>query len=793
MPRLGIMVRNNHRRFYSIIILLFSMVCSQAQTGKMQSFPLSTVRLLDGPFLQAQQTDKKYMLAMDPDRLLAPYQREAGLKPAKESYGNWENTGLDGHIGGHYLSALANMYAATGDAEVKTRLTYMLDELEKCQSASGDGYIGGVPGGKAIWKDIAAGKIKASSFSLNDKWVPLYNIHKTYAGLIDAYRLTGNQKAKNMLLKYADWAYQLTLNLSDQQIQELLVSEHGGLNEVFADVAEISGDKRYLKMARQFSHQSVLEPLLQKKDVLTGMHANTQIPKVIGYMRVAELTGDAAWTGAADYFWNTVVNKRTVSIGGNSVREHFHPTDNFSSMMESREGPETCNSYNMLKLSKQLFLNHHTAPYIDYYERTVYNHILSSQHPNGGFVYFTPMRPGHYRVYSQPHEGFWCCVGSGLENHGKYGELIYAHQDKSLYVNLFMASELNWKEQGLKLTQHTTFPESENSMMELTLDQPAEFAIHIRYPSWVEPGKMKVRINGKDQQLTKDSASYVSIKRKWKTGDRINVTLPMHTQATFLPDQSDWVSFVHGPIVLAAATGDNDLQGLKADGSRMGHIASGPLMSLDEAPLIVSAKGELIKGITKSMRSPLTFQASNLIHQEKYKNLDLVPFYKLHDTRYTIYWPYTSPDRLDSLMSSIKKRETAAATLEALTVDMVNTGQQQPESDHQFKGENSENGLFMERHFRGGTGWFSYVLRNQNGLAKKLRLTYFGGDKNKEFDIFMNGVLISHVKLDGAKGRVFVDEDYQLPAGVSGSALEVKFVAKDKSAIANIFELRLMK
>ena len=430
---------------------------------------------------------------------------------------------------------------------------------------------------------------------------------------------------------------------------------------------------------------------------------------------------------------------------------------------------------------------------MDYYERTIYNHILSSQHPEGGFVYFTPMRPGHYRVYSQPHEGFWCCVGSGLENHGKYGEMIYAHGDKSLYVNLFMASELNWKEQGLKLVQHTTFPESDNSLITLKLDEPAKFSIHFRYPGWVKPGEMKLQINGKDQQISKDADSYVSVKRKWKTGDKITITLPMHTQAEFLPDQSNWVSFVHGPIVLAAATGNNDLQGLKADDSRMGHIASGPLMSLDETPLIVSAKESLNTGIVKTNNGPLSFHASGMIHQQKYKNLKLVPFYKLHDTRYTIYWPYTSPDGLAGLLSEVKKREAEAAALEALTIDQISTGQQQPESDHQFKSENAENGLFMERHFRTGRGWFSYVLRNPKGQAKKLRLTYFGAEKGKKFDIYVNDVLISEVELHGTKGRIFVDEHYPLPATLNARQLVVKFIAKDKSAIANIFEVRLMK
>jgi DUF1680 family protein len=776
-----------------ILGLVVSSFFAQAQTARISNFPLSDVRLLDGPFLKAQNTDMKYILELDADRLLAPYIREAGLKPKKESYGNWENTGLDGHIGGHYISALSNMYASTGNGEVLQRLNYMLDWLEKCQDANGDGYIGGVPGGKAMWKDIAAGKINAGSFSLNNKWVPLYNIHKLYAGLIDAYVLTGNQKAKSILLKYADWAYRLTAKLSDEQIQDMLRSEHGGMNEAFADVAAISGDKKYMTLARRFSHRAVLDPLLKEEDKLTGMHANTQIPKVIGFMRVAELSGDQEWARAADFFWNTVVKNRTVSIGGNSVREHFNPVDNFSEVMESREGPETCNSYNMLKLTKHLFLSDPEAAYMDYYERTVYNHILSSQHPNGGFVYFTPMRPGQYRVYSQPQESFWCCVGSGLENHGKYGEMIYAHADNDLFVNLFMASSLNWKEKGLKLVQQTAFPQWETSTLELTLAKPQTFAMHFRYPSWVENGKMKISINGKEQTFTRNSTSYVRIDRKWKSGDKIQITLPMHTSAEFLPDHSKYVSFVHGPVVLAAATGQNDLQGLRADDSRMGHIAAGPLMSLDDAPLVVGREDELATGIVPENGSMKAYTASNLIYQKEYKNLKLVPFYTLYDTRYVIYWPYTGPDSLQSVINARRLKEEAAAKLEAMTVDLVNTGEQQPESDHGFRGEKTESGLFLERHFRGGKGWFSYMLKNPSATGKNLRVTYHGSDRNRDFDILINGKLLKSVKMEGPTGKQFYDEVYPLPAGLEDEKLEVKFVARDQLSIANIFEIRLIK
>ncbi|WP_442590830.1 beta-L-arabinofuranosidase domain-containing protein [Pedobacter sp. AW31-3R] len=763
------------------------------QEKPLRTFPLSSVRLLESPFLQAQQTDMKYMLSLDPDRLLAPFLREAGLAAKKESYPNWENTGLDGHIGGHYISALSDMYAATGNKEVMERLNYMLDALEKCQQKDGEGYMGGVPGGKAMWKDIAAGKINAGSFSLNDKWVPLYNIHKLYAGLVDAYRLTGSEKAKKMLVGYADWAYRLTANLSDAQIQDMLRSEYGGLNESFADVAEITGDERYLVLARKFSQQVLLKPLLENKDELTGMHANTQIPKVIGFMRVAELSKDKSWAAAADFFWHTVVKNRSVSIGGNSVREHFHPVNDFSSMVESREGPETCNSYNMLKLSAHLFRSRPSAEYMDFYERTLYNHILSSQHPDGGFVYFTPMRPGHYKVYSQPQEGFWCCVGSGLENHGKYGEIIYAHNENDLFVNLFIASTLEWKEKGLNLVQETTFPESESSSIALKLNKAAKFAIHFRYPSWVKKGEMKLAVNGKEQVLLTDSNSYVSLNRKWKSGDVVKIILPMHTSTEVLPDQSDFVSFVHGPVVLAASLGNEGLEGLKADASRMGHIANGPLMSLEDAPLMIGAKDSLALGLQNENQAAMGFKASQLIYQEKYKDLELVPFYKLYDTRYIVYWPFTTAEKLPAILASRKEKEVAERELENMTVDKINTGEQQPESDHGFKGEKTWEGVFKERHFRSATGWFSYVLKNPGAKATGIRLTYFGADRDKNFDIYVNNVLLQTVKLEGAKGDQFYDVVYPLTAVKKGEKMELRFAAKPGSSVAAIYEVRLVK
>ena len=771
---------------------------ASAQDQKIQAFALEDVELLESPFAHAAQIDMAYVLALDPDRLLMPFRREAGLDTLVSSYGNWENSGLDGHTAGHYLTTLSMMYASTKNQEVGRRLTYMLRELEKCQEKNGNGYIAGIPGGAAMWKDIADGKIDADNFSLNGKWVPWYNIHKLYAGLFDAYHYTGNQQAKEMLLKLTDWSMELVSGLSDAQIQEMLNTEYGGMNEVFANVAEITGEQKYLELAKKFSHRKILDPLLQERDVLTGLHANTQIPKVIGYKRVADVANDAAWNDAARFFWETVVENRTVAIGGNSVREHFHPTDAFSVMIAEREGPETCNTYNMLKLSKMLFLTSGSSKYVDYYERGLYNHILSSQHPEkGGFVYFTPMRPQHYRVYSQPENNFWCCVGSGMENHAKYGELIYAHTEDELYVNLFIPSKLTWKEREVAITQNTLFPEEEKTSLTIHTRKAQRFALKLRHPSWVARDKFTVTVNGKVENITSSPGSYVTINRKWKPGDEVVISLPMETAVEKLPDGSDYVAVLHGPIVLAAKTGTDDMDGLFADASRMGHIASGRSYPLDEAPLFVNNSEDLAAGIKPVAGKPLTFNASELIHPSHFQNLELIPFYKLHDARYMIYWQLTTPEGLEEINQKNRQEAKQRAELEAQTIDQVFPGEQQPESDHFFKGEQTETGVFKDRHWRHARKWFSYELKDENRQASRLRITYYGLDKGRNFDILINNTKIASVQLDGSGGDKFYTVDYKIPAEITknakGGVLETKFVAHEGSIAGGIYHVRLLR
>ncbi len=778
--------------------LCLTPILGMAQTrDKLEGFALQDVRLLDGPFKQAEQVDMDYILEMDPDRLLAPFLKEAGLHTKKARYGNWENTGLDGHIGGHYLSALAMMYASTGDERMKERLDYMIDQLKRAQQENGNGYIGGVPNGETIWEEIKEGNIRAAPFGLNDRWVPLYNIHKTYAGLRDAYLFGRSEDAKRMLIDLTDWMIDIVDDLSDEQIQDMLRSEYGGLNETFADVAAITGKDKYMKLARQFSQRAILDPLMRKDGgFLTGMHANTQIPKVIGFKRIADLENDEKWNEASVFFWENVANERSVSIGGNSVREHFHPMDDFSPMVESEQGPETCNTYNMIKLSKMLFLSDPQDRYMEFYERALYNHILSTQHPDkGGFVYFTPMRPGHYRVYSQPHECFWCCVGSGLENHAKYGELIYAHTKDELYVNLFIPSALRWQEKGIMLTQQTQFPDEPKTTLQVKSARPAAFTLKLRYPDWVRDGGLQVAVNGQLVEVTAKPGDYVSIARTWKSGDTIEVDLPMHIEAEQLPDGSNYYSFRYGPIVLAAKTTEKDMPGLLADSERMAHVAQGEMIPLNEMPMIISRPDALMDQLKPVQEKPLTFAIENL-SDSVYRNLNLIPFFRVHDSRYIVYWRQETPENATIIQADMAAREAEQQKVNAATIDMVYPGEQQPESDHFIESRNSQMGTHRGRHWRDARGWFSYIMQDKQREAAKLRVMYFGGDRDRSFKILINDQKIASVKLDGSHGDEFYTVDYAIPAEVIKAAngvFTVKFEAEPGSVAGGIFEVRLMK
>lgn len=758
------------RSLFSLFVLLLVRAGLHGAEPGAEFFPISYVELLESHFQRAERLNTEYILALDPDRLLAPFLRESGLEPKAESYGNWENTGLDGHIGGHYLSALSRTYASTGDERIGRRLEYMLSELGRVQTANGNGYIGGVPGGGELWKQIAHGDIRAGGFELNGKWVPLYNIHKTFAGLRDVWVHTGNRQALNMLIAMTEWMAGVTENLTDSQIQDMLVSEHGGLNEIFADVAAVTGEEKYLRLAERFSHRTILDPLLYGVDELTGKHANTQIPKVLGYKRIADLRGNEQWHAACRFFWHTVVQNRSVSIGGNSVREHFHPADDFSQMISSEEGPETCNTYNMLRLTEMLFSTEPSSHYMDYYEKGLFNHILSTQNPNnGGLVYFTPMCPGHYRVYSQPHTSMWCCVGSGIENHSKYGSAIYARTGDDIWVNLFIPSRLRWEEKGLELVQSNGFPEESATHITVYPSAPSRFGIRVRYPGWSK--SMDIKVNGNPVPVSRGADGYVTINRLWENGDRIDILFGMDLKVEGLPDTSPYRSISYGPVVLAARWNDSDMIGLLADDSRGGHIARGPHIPSYEIPVLPEEDQQILSSI-RPTGIPLHFELF-----ADGRTFTLEPFYGIHESRYIIYWP-VSPYGINA-----GREESDRAT-----VDVVYCGQQQPESDHGFRSEGSEAGYSDSYHWRRAEGWFSYRMDNIGGQAGTLRITYLPPEQGKVFTLEINGSAV-HLPEEVCRDDHPCITDIMLPNG--SESIEVKIIGRP--ATPRITEIRLIR
>ena len=772
----------------TLLFATISMTTALAQTTpKVEYFGISDVRLTRSAFKHAEDMDIQYLLALNPDRLLAPYLKGAGLTPKADNYTNWENTGLDGHIGGHYLSALSFMYAATGNEEIGRRLDYVLSELKRCQDTAGDGYLCGVPDGRKMWKEIEQGNVRAATFGLNDRWVPLYNIHKIYAGLRDAYLVAHREEAKDMLVKLTDWMERTTANLTDAQMQDMLRSEHGGLNETFADVAAITGDKRYLTLAHRFSHDIILNPLLKQEDKLTGIHANTQIPKVIGFKRIADIEKNDDWSKAADFFWHTVVNNRSITIGGNSVYEHFHPADNFEPMRTSEQGPETCNTYNMLRLTKMLYATSADAKYMDYYERALFNHILSTQDPvQGGFVYFTPMRSGHYRVYSQPQTSFWCCVGSGLENHARYGEMIYAHKgNDQLFVNLFIPSTLEWGD--INIEQSTSFPDEEGTSVIVTSKKGKnkKFTLNIRVPEWVNEGELSLTINGKAEKV-EISDGYVKINRSWKDGDKVHVSMPMHLRAIDMPDNSHNYSFLYGPIVLASRMGTQRQDGMFADDSRGGHIAQGPRLPLQNMPVVVGSTEDILSHITKT-DGKMEFTLKG-VSPENYEGMKLEPFYRIHESRYMVYWPVLSASEVAKRQEEVARQESIAQALEARTADKVTCGEQQPESDHFVKMEWSGTGNDGGVQWRETRQWFSYRMKTNGRKVTAVRIA-FRPENNRDARVLINDTEIG--LFSTADNGVI---EIPVKADVIGKAetLTLKITKGNKDITPHIYEVRLI-
>ena len=765
-------------------------------------FPLGDITLLDGPLKHARDLNVQVLLKYDCDRMLAPYRKEAGLQPRKPSYPNWD--GLDGHVGGHYLSALA-INAATGNEECRKRMEYMISELQLVLDANNQrpeawchNYIGGVPNSAKMWTAFSKGDF-GPYFGT---WAPFYNIHKMYAGLRDAWLYCGNEQAKNLFLRFCDWAVDITADLSDEQMERMLGNEHGGMNEVLADAYAMTNDSKYLSCARRFSHKQLLAPMEKGKDCLDNMHANTQIPKVIGYQRIAELAHDMQYHNASEYFWEIVTRQRSLALGGNSRREHFPTKETCIDYVNDIDGPETCNTYNMLKLTEDLNRVNHQGMYGDFYETAMFNHILSAQHPeHGGYVYFTSARPRHYRNYSAPNKAMWCCVGTGMEDHGKYGQFIWTHdkgmktEDDALYVNLFVASELNWKERKMVLRQQTAFPYAETSNIEVTKGKGV-FTLKIRKPLWCD--NFTVKGVGFAVDCYEENG-FVCIKRKWKKGDQVEISMPMHAYIKPMINVPQYVAIMYGPILLGMKSGTEDMRSLIADDSRFGQYADGMKLPLDKAPILLPKHlNDIAKDLKPIPDKPLHFKLAT--HMENVINGELQPFFEIHDSRYMMYWLALGENDYKAYMQKLADEEKARQALEARTVDKVSPGEQQPETDHRMETDDSNKGNTEGIFFRDAKDghYFSYLMQTKGETNLSLQLKFWGQDewRTSEFDIYVNDKLLCSVN-NSHRWRTtqFKTVDYAIPSEfVKGKKeIRVKFVAQKGKQVGQIYGVRLVK
>ena len=749
----------------------------------LEPFPLADVRLLNGPFHDAMLRDSKYLLSLEPDRLLHTFRLNVGLPSNAQPLGGWEEPKVElrGHSLGHYLSALSLMYASTGEAEFKRRVDHIVAELAVCQSNSvsvgfHEGYLSAFPE-SFVDRVEQAKKV----------WAPWYTLHKIMAGLLDANQLCGNAQALVVLEKMAGWVKFRVDRLPHEQMQKSLDNEHGGMNEVLANLYAVTGNANYLALSAAFNHAKVLDPLAHGEDRLDGIHANTQIPKIIGVTREYELTGDAQFLAMANTFWDSVALRRAYVIGGHSDHEHFFSTNEFSKHL-SPDTCETCNTYNMLKLTRELFALKPDAAKMDFYERALYNHILASQDPETGmFVYFPSLKPGHFKVYSTPEDSFWCCVGTGMENHSKYGETIYFRAADSLYVNLFIASEFSWKEKGLVVRQETGFPESDTTTLKFKAEKPVGFALNIRRPAWAVDG-LFVSINGEKQTVTSAPGSYFSVSREWHDGDKIEIRLPMRLHTEQLPGVSNEVALLYGPIVLAGEMGTNAMPSpfvkRQTDLSRLPAPA---------APVLVCEAGQLLNHVQPVPGQALTFRTQGIGRPD---DVTLIPFYRMHRERYSVYWKVLSKTGWQAHQVELAAAEAQRIADEARVVDSVNPGESQSETDHRFQGGATHSGDFKSRKWRDATDWFSYEVKILPDQPLQLACTFWGNDGGRrEFDLLVDGIIIATQKLKNERPGEFYELTYLIPVELTRgkNTVVVKFVAHSGNKAGGVFGVRILK
>lgn len=718
---------------------------------KAYAFPPGDVELLDGEFKDAMIADAKYLLKVEPDRLLSQFRSHSGLQPKAPKYGGWESEGLAGHTLGHYLSACALHWASVRDSTYLKRVNYIINELDECQRARKTGYIGAIPKEDSSFYEVSKGNIRTRNFDLNGMWSPWYTVHKVMAGLLDAYIYCGNKKALEINIKMADWAEKLLSGLNEDQVQQMLRCEYGGMNEVLANTYAVTGSKKYLDLSFRFHDKRLLDSLAMGIDVLPGKHSNTQVPKAIGTARRFELTGKKSDFAIADFFWETVVNHHTYAPGGNSNYEYLGQQDKLASTLTDNT-METCNTYNMLKLTRHLFAMNPKSEYMDYYERALYNHILASQNRATGMMcYFVPLRMGTKKEFSDEFETFTCCVGSGMENHVKHGESIYSKaSDGGLYVNLFIDSKLHWRERKAVVMQ-------QSDKITINLSNTQTFPVYIRKPGWAKTAALKV--NGKDYKAAAKEG-YLEIKRAWKNGDVIQFSVPTHIYSESLPDAPWLQAFFDGPVLLAGNLGAKEPD---------------PMIGIPAIVTDDTVAGNFIK------KSDITFQ----------------PFYSIRDDYYSVYWKVNTTEKDKKEKYMLEQIRMLEYLIDQLATDIVILGDDVSEKDHELKAVSSEAGESHTHKYRlakpGGS--FSFALKIVPDSTYYLQATYWGMDnRGRQFDILVDGQTIASEDLNKYKESKFYEMPYDIPPAFTKgkSKITVTFQPKEKNTAGPVYEVRIV-
>lgn len=747
---------------------------------KLKEFDLNSVRITGGPLKHAMDLNKEYLLKLEPDRLLSRFREYAGLQPKAAHYEGWEAQGISGHTLGHYLSAAAMMAVAKDDEVFNQRVNYIVDELEACQEAHGTGYISGIPRGKEIFEEVKAGDIRSQGFDLNGGWVPLYSIHKLFAGLRDAFKFTNNEKALQVETKLGLWLNDVFENLNDQQVQEVLKCEYGGMSEVLADLAEDTGDERFWKLSQLFHHKELLDSLAAEKDVLAGRHANTQIPKVIGTARQYEMSDNVSYRRITEFFWNQVVHHHSYVIGGNSMNEHFGEPDKLNDRLGANTC-EMCNSYNMLKLTRHLIQWNALAEQGDFYERVLYNHILASQHPKEGKVtYFVSLDMGGHKVYNSQFNDFTCCVGTGMENHSSYGNGIYFYNDQSLVVNQYIPSKLDWREKGVVIHQTTSYPEKGSIILEVESTETKQFSLSVRYPYWAEKG-MSVKVNGELYTHDSTPSSFITMDRVWENGDTVELDIPMTLRVETMNDNPNRIAFMNGPLVLAG-----DLGPIEQNES---------VKELLFTPVLVTNESTVLNRIVPVSENNHHFDMNKLGYP---RDVRLFPFYQMHDRSTSVYWDVFTEEKWREAELSYKDSVEKERELKLRTIDFVQPGEMQPERDHEFEGEHVGYGVQSNRKYRDTwpSGHFSFTLKVQSSQQNHLVVMYTKEiETMKSFEITIDGVKLEKCQVELVELDTFVQVKYEIPNQATAGKEQVKvtFRAHEGQKVPKVFAIRVVK